>query len=86
MPVSWGGWIIALVVAFAIAPAGLLALFGLRRWFDRKMFGRVYAWDRPWSVVSTDARVREAFGRLRLVAGLVLVLMACAVGALLVLV
>ena len=86
MPVSYEEWIIALVVVFAIAPSGVLALFGLRWWFNRRNFGRVYVWDRPWSVVSPDARVHEPFGRFRLAVLLVLVMMLAAVGALVVLV
>lgn len=75
-------WVIGLVCVFAILPVGMMALLVLRSWFNRKMFGRVYVWDRPWSVISEDARVHETFGWLRLGVLTIVAVMMVSVGAL----
>ncbi|MBV6656895.1 MAG: hypothetical protein KI785_03910 [Devosiaceae bacterium] len=75
-------WLVGLFVAFAVVPLGAVALIGLRWRFDRKMFGRVYVWDRPWSVISQDRRVHEAFERLKVDASVIVLAMLLVLGAL----
>lgn len=57
--------IIALLAAFVFAPIGLLLVLGFRKRFERTVFGRIYAWDNPWSIVTQDCKVVEAYEQLR---------------------
>lgn len=63
-------WIVALIGAFAFLPALILGVLGLKRRFERKVYGRIYAWSGPLSIVSQDGKVATAFGRWRLAVGL----------------
>lgn len=57
--------IIALLAAVVFAPIGLMLALGFRKRFERSVFGRIYAWENPWSLVTQDRKVMEAYERLR---------------------
>lgn len=57
--------IIALLAAVVFAPIGLMLALGFRKRFERSVFGRIYAWENPWSLVTHDRKVMEAYERLR---------------------
>ena len=60
------GWMLFLVTLFALVPMGLMVFLGLKRQFEREVFGRIYVCPRPWSLVTRDAKVQLAFERFRL--------------------
>lgn len=57
--------IITLLVAVVFAPIGLMLALGFKKQFEGSVFGRIYAWQGPWSLVTQDRKVIEAYERLR---------------------
>lgn len=57
--------IAALLAAVVFAPIGLMLALGFRKTFERSVFGRIYAWENPWSLVTQDRKVVEAYEHLR---------------------
>ncbi len=53
--------IVLLILAFAVAPAALVAALGFRKQFDKEVFGRIYVWDKPWVLVTQDDFVKRAY-------------------------
>lgn len=57
--------IVALITFFVLVPGGLIVALGLRRRFEKVVFGRIYVWDKPWVLVTQDAAVKRAYGHLQ---------------------
>lgn len=57
--------IAALLAAVVFAPIGLMLALSFRKRFERSVFGRLYAWQNPWSIVTQDRKVVEAYEKLR---------------------
>lgn len=55
----------ALLCAVVFAPIGLMLALGFRKQFEQSVFGRIYAWENPWSLVTQDRKVVEAYEKLR---------------------
>ncbi|GAB5510335.1 MAG: hypothetical protein Rhims3KO_17360 [Hyphomicrobiales bacterium] len=57
--------IIALLAAVVFAPIGLMLALGFKKRFERSVFSRIYAWESPWSLVTQDRKVIEAYEQMR---------------------
>lgn len=57
--------IAVLIGAVVLAPIGLMLVLGFKKRFERSVFGRIYAWENPWSLVTQDRKVMEAYEQLR---------------------
>lgn len=70
--------IIAMLVAVVFAPIGLMLALGFRKRFEQAVFGRIYVWESPWSLVTQDRKVMEAYEQLRQRTAIMLVVLVLA--------
>ncbi|MEM6711720.1 MAG: hypothetical protein AAF590_05500 [Pseudomonadota bacterium] len=57
--------IILALIAFVFAPFGLIIALALKKGFETRVFGRIYAWQGPWRIVTEDETVKEQYEQLQ---------------------